>query len=69
LSKRVDSENVVDFNSFNSTIQCVSRFSFKKQFQEIYTHNKFKEVQEEIRELMYCSCSLLKMNVEFVHIK
>jgi hypothetical protein len=60
LQKRVESENVADFNSFNSTIQCVCRFSFEKQFQELYTHNKFKEVQEEIRELMYCDCSLIK---------
>jgi dTDP-4-dehydrorhamnose reductase len=60
LRKRVESENVADFNYFNSAIQCVSRFSFEKQFQELYTHNKFKEVQEEIRELMYCDCSLLK---------
>ena len=32
LSKKVENENVDDFNSFNSTIACVSTFSFEKKF-------------------------------------
>jgi hypothetical protein len=60
LHKKVENENVADFNSFNATISCVSRFPLEKQFQKIYTHAKLKEVQKEITEIMYCSCSLLK---------
>ena len=32
LRKKVENENVDDFNSFNSTIACVSTFSFEKKF-------------------------------------
>jgi hypothetical protein len=60
LHKKDENENVVDFNSFNGTIACVSRFSFEKKCQQLYTIAKFKEVQEEIREVMYCSISLIK---------
>ncbi|XP_059460602.1 protein FAR1-RELATED SEQUENCE 5-like isoform X2 [Corylus avellana] len=60
LRKMIENENVADFNSFNDTIPCVSRFYFEKQFQQLYTSTKFKEVQEEIREVLYCSGSLLK---------
>jgi hypothetical protein len=60
LRKKVENENVADFDSFNATVSCVSRFSFEKQFHELYTNEKLKEVQEEIREVLYCSRSLLK---------
>jgi hypothetical protein len=60
LRRKVEIENVADFNSFNSTISCVSKLPFEKQFQKIYTHEKFKEVQKEITEVLNCSCSLLK---------
>ena len=60
LHKKVENENVADFNSFNGTIACVSRFSFKKKFQQLYTITKFKEIQEEIRKVMYCSIFLIK---------
>ena len=60
LHKKVENENVADFNSFNGTIACVDRFSFEKKFQQLYTIEKFKEVQEEIRKVMYCSISLIK---------
>jgi hypothetical protein len=61
LRKNVENENVVDFNSFNNTIACVSRFSFEKKFQLLYSIAKFKEVQEEIREVLHCSISLVKI--------
>jgi hypothetical protein len=61
LCKNVENENVVDFNSFNNTIACVSRFSFEKKFQLLYSIAKFKKVQEEIRDVLYCSISLVKI--------
>jgi hypothetical protein len=61
LRRKVEVENVADFDSFNTTISCVSYWPFEKQFQKIYTHAKFKEVQKEISEIMYCGSSLLKI--------
>jgi len=60
LRRKVEVENVADFDSFNTTISCVSYWPFEKQFQKIYTHAKFKEIQKEISEIMYCGSSLLK---------
>jgi len=60
LRRKVEVENVVDFDSFNTTFSCVSYWTLEKQFQKIYTHAKFKEVQKEISEVMYCASSLLK---------
>ncbi|XP_059436342.1 protein FAR1-RELATED SEQUENCE 6-like [Corylus avellana] len=64
LCKKVENESVADFHSFNVTISCVSRFSLEKQFQQLYTHAKVKEVQEEIREVFYCTSLLLKIEGE-----
>jgi hypothetical protein len=59
LHRKVENESVADdFVSFNETIACLSRFPFEKKFQQLYTIAKFKEVQEEIKEVMYCSNSL-----------
>jgi hypothetical protein len=60
LRKKVENENVDDFNSFNATISCVSRFPLEKQFQKIYTHAKLKEVPKKFTGVLYCSYSLLK---------
>ncbi|XP_062173728.1 protein FAR-RED IMPAIRED RESPONSE 1-like [Alnus glutinosa] len=60
LRRKVEVENVADFDSFNTTISCVSHWPFEKQFQKIYTHAKFREVQKEISSIMYCGSSLLK---------
>ncbi|XP_062146803.1 protein FAR1-RELATED SEQUENCE 5-like [Alnus glutinosa] len=60
LRRKVEVENVANFDSFNTTISCVSYWPFEKQFQKIYTHAKFREVQKEISSIMYCGSSLLK---------
>ncbi|XP_059439636.1 protein FAR1-RELATED SEQUENCE 6-like [Corylus avellana] len=60
LRRKVENEKVADFNSFNATIPCVSHFSIEKEFQELYTNAKFKEVRQEFSCLMYCNCSLIK---------
>jgi hypothetical protein len=60
LHKKVENENIADFKSFNSTIAYVRKFSFEKKFQQLYTIAKFKEVQEEIREVMYYNIYLIK---------
>jgi hypothetical protein len=45
LCKKVENESIADFKSCNSTIACVSKFSFEKKCQQLYTIAKFKEVQ------------------------
>jgi hypothetical protein len=64
LRKKVENENIADFKSFNSKIACVSKFSFEKKFQQLYTNTKFKEVQEEIKEVMYCSVDLIDVQIK-----
>jgi hypothetical protein len=59
LRKKVENESIANFVSFNETIACLSRFSFEKKFQQLYTIAKYKEVQEEIKEVMYCSNSFI----------
>jgi hypothetical protein len=55
LRKNVENVSIVDFISFNETIACLSRFSFEKKFQQLYTIAKYKEVQE----VMYCCNPLI----------
>lgn len=35
-------------------IPCVTYFEMEKQFQQVYTHAKFKELQMELTEKLYC---------------
>ncbi|XP_059643663.1 protein FAR1-RELATED SEQUENCE 6-like isoform X2 [Cornus florida] len=60
LKSKVEKENKADFASFSSTIPTVTEFSIEKQFQNVYTHDIFKHVQDEFRGLMYCNTSLIK---------
>ncbi|XP_059456890.1 protein FAR-RED IMPAIRED RESPONSE 1-like isoform X2 [Corylus avellana] len=60
LRRKVLDEKTYDFDSFNSTIPCISHYPIEKKYQDVYTNAKFKEVQEEFRCLMYCDCSRLK---------
>jgi hypothetical protein len=69
LCWKVEIENVTDFDFFHTTISCVSRFPLEKQFQKIYTHAKFKEVQNDISEVLYCGCSRLEVKVKLVPIR
>ncbi|CAJ2652727.1 unnamed protein product [Trifolium pratense] len=55
LKDKIEKESKADFNSFNTTIACISRFGFESQFQKAFTNEKFKEIQTEISSLMYCN--------------
>jgi hypothetical protein len=54
LCDKVEKEKIADFNSFNSTVPCVTHYDIEKQFQSAYTNAKFKEFQEELTHKMYC---------------
>ncbi|XP_037410250.1 protein FAR1-RELATED SEQUENCE 6-like [Triticum dicoccoides] len=60
LRDKVEKENIADFNSFYSTIPCITRFDIEKQFQSAYTNSKFKEFQEELTDIMYCDRKLIQ---------
>jgi hypothetical protein len=60
LRKMVERETQSDFDSFNCTIPCISVFFLEKQFQNVYTNAKFKEVQRQFGKLMKCNNSHLK---------
>jgi hypothetical protein len=59
LWRKVENEALAYFNSFNSTLPCLTFYSFEKKFQQVYTIAKFKEVQEEILGGIYYIVSLL----------
>ncbi|XP_042974103.1 protein FAR1-RELATED SEQUENCE 5-like [Carya illinoinensis] len=48
LRKKIENESAADFHSFNVTIPVVSPSPLEKIFQDIYTCNKFREVQKEV---------------------
>ncbi|XP_042979899.1 protein FAR1-RELATED SEQUENCE 5-like [Carya illinoinensis] len=48
LRKKIENESAADFHSFNFTIPLVSPSPLEKIFQDIYTCNKFREVQKEV---------------------
>ncbi|XP_058764116.1 protein FAR-RED IMPAIRED RESPONSE 1-like [Vicia villosa] len=58
LRSRAEKEFEADFNSMDTTIPCGSNSTIEKQFQNKYTHAKFKEIQVEFRSKMNCSTSL-----------
>ncbi|KAK1646380.1 hypothetical protein QYE76_064185 [Lolium multiflorum] len=53
LRDKVEKEILADFNSFHSTIPCITHFDVEKQVQSVYTNSKFKEFQEELTNIMY----------------
>ncbi|XP_018810009.2 protein FAR1-RELATED SEQUENCE 5-like isoform X1 [Juglans regia] len=60
LRKRGENEMAADFHSFNCTIPCITHLPMEKQFQELYTNSKFKEVQSEVMGIIYSHCILIK---------
>ncbi|XP_062098747.1 protein FAR-RED IMPAIRED RESPONSE 1-like [Humulus lupulus] len=57
LRNKVEKENLANFQSFSTEILCVTHFEIEKQFQMIYTHSKFKELQHELTRKLYCNVS------------
>ncbi|XP_042980153.1 protein FAR1-RELATED SEQUENCE 5-like [Carya illinoinensis] len=52
LKKKIEKENLADFQSFNVTIPLISRSPIEKRFQELYTIAKFKEVQQQVNGII-----------------
>lgn len=70
LRSRAEKEFEADFQSMDTTIPCGSSSSIEKQFQEEYTHAKFKEVQAEFRAKMNCvtSLNIVEGNLAIYHV-
>ncbi|GFS30924.1 hypothetical protein Acr_00g0014800 [Actinidia rufa] len=58
LAKNVENENKADSSSLHSYIPCFSKFELEQQFQSAYTISKFKDVQKELVEMVYCNLCL-----------
>ncbi|XP_028051677.1 uncharacterized protein LOC114256262 [Camellia sinensis] len=60
LRSKVEKEKKADFKSRHKVFDCLTVYGFEKQFQDGYTNAKFKEVQVEMKRLVYCQSFLVK---------
>ncbi|XP_042950292.1 protein FAR1-RELATED SEQUENCE 5-like [Carya illinoinensis] len=60
LKKKIENETAADFHLFSVTIPCISRSPIEKRFQDLYTNAKFKEVQQQITDIIDMDPKLLK---------
>ncbi|XP_028078143.1 protein FAR-RED IMPAIRED RESPONSE 1-like [Camellia sinensis] len=60
LRSKVEKEMKADFKSRNKLYDCLTVYEFEKQFRAAYTNAKFKEVQVELKRLLYCRANLVK---------
>ncbi|KAK1265293.1 Protein FAR1-RELATED SEQUENCE 5 [Acorus gramineus] len=51
LKSKIEKEEKADFHSTNSIIPLLTKFYFKKQFQEAYTHDIFRKIQQKTAKL------------------
>lgn len=54
LRNKIEKEVQADFKSFSRMSPCATTYEMGKQFQAIYTISKFREVQEEFIEKVFC---------------
>ncbi|XP_042950332.1 protein FAR1-RELATED SEQUENCE 5-like [Carya illinoinensis] len=62
LKKKIENENVADFHSFNVTIPCILRSSIEKRYQDLYTNEKFRELQQQLARVIDLDPVLLKVD-------
>ncbi|GMP67967.1 hypothetical protein CsSME_00027751 [Camellia sinensis var. sinensis] len=60
LRSKVEKEKKSDFKSRHKLFDCLTTYGFEKQFQQAYTNAKFKEVQGELKRLVYCQALIVK---------
>ncbi|RYR49495.1 hypothetical protein Ahy_A07g036005 isoform A [Arachis hypogaea] len=54
LRSREQAERESDAADFHTVIPCATKSSIEAQFQDVYTHQKFREVQAQFREKANC---------------
>ncbi|XP_028066846.1 protein FAR-RED IMPAIRED RESPONSE 1-like [Camellia sinensis] len=60
LRSKIEKETKADFKSCNKLYDCLMVYRLEKQFRAAYTNSKFKEVQLEMKCLVYCRANLIK---------
>ncbi|XP_028074240.1 protein FAR-RED IMPAIRED RESPONSE 1-like [Camellia sinensis] len=60
LRSKVEKEMKADLKSRKKLYDCLTVYEFEKQFRVAYTNAKFKEVQVELKRLLYCRANLVK---------
>ncbi|CAL5377034.1 unnamed protein product [Camellia sinensis] len=60
LRSKVEKEKKSDFKSRHKLFDYLTIHGFEKQFQQAYTNAKFKEVQGELKRLVYCQAVIVK---------
>ncbi|XP_028079454.1 protein FAR-RED IMPAIRED RESPONSE 1-like [Camellia sinensis] len=60
LRSKVEKDTKADFKSRDRLYDCLMVYEFEKQFRVAYTNAKFKEVQVELKRLLYCHANLVK---------
>ncbi|RYR67852.1 hypothetical protein Ahy_A03g014299 [Arachis hypogaea] len=54
LGSREQAERELDAADFHTVIPCATKSSIEAQFQDVYTHHKFREVQAQFRGKVNC---------------
>ncbi|CAN0862288.1 Protein FAR1-RELATED SEQUENCE 6, partial [Linum grandiflorum] len=54
LKGKIEKEKIADSRSYVASIQCATSVEYEEQFQKIYTNEKFKVVQKELTDTLYC---------------
>lgn len=54
LRNKVEKKFQADFRSFSQMIPCATTYEMEKQYQELYTLSKLREVQVEFTGKVYC---------------
>lgn len=62
LKNIVEKENNADTASLNASLPLVTNLYIEKQFQQVYTHEIFKHFQEELKGMLYCNTTFVKMD-------
>ncbi|XP_028099398.1 protein FAR1-RELATED SEQUENCE 9-like [Camellia sinensis] len=60
LRNKVEKEKKADFKSRHKLFGCLTIYGFEKQFQQAYTNAKFKEVQGDLKRLVYYQAVIVK---------
>ncbi|KAH7672201.1 FHY3/FAR1 family protein [Dioscorea alata] len=61
LKSKIEKENKADFATFNSSFPMLTNCHFEKQLQEAYTNKNFKLFQDELRGMLYCNLTFVRL--------
>ena len=69
LGDKIEKEIKEDAACLIGKLKCQTTFAMEVQFQEAYTHNLFKKVQDELSVIMYCDADLVNDDDPIVEFK